>query len=197
MAGQGDLTVEARVLATAGRLFSELGYDEVSTDMIAEATGIDLRVVVDLYGGRRGIYMAVMEDAHAQRLAHTEAAFSEFTPDADGLIRLFEAFLDYSLERPQMSALWMQRWLSDASDIPEADQHFGGTVSSGLIARADEVLGDHLDAGMITRMLAWTIHAFVRGGYVDSSGVRHQCDEPAAQLRFRGFLRETIRQLAS
>ncbi|WP_372506847.1 helix-turn-helix domain-containing protein [Actinomadura madurae] len=44
--------IPGHVLVTAARLFSEVGYDETTTQLIADACGIDASVVRDAYGGQ-------------------------------------------------------------------------------------------------------------------------------------------------
>ncbi|MEO3830151.1 TetR/AcrR family transcriptional regulator [Actinomadura sp. B10D3] len=191
-----DDSVEERLFAAAARLFSELGYDATDTAMIAEASGVGTREVIERYGGRRGLYLSVLERAGRQRVEFMDGVMAEFTYDTDGLVRMFDRYLDYCMAHREFPGLWMHRWLADASDLPSPDVHFGGAMLGRWIAQVDRVIADDLDAGMTIRMLVWYIHAFAEGGLVDSDGHRVSPDDVHTLQRLRSHLHNTIRHLA-
>ncbi|MGW2309056.1 TetR/AcrR family transcriptional regulator [Actinomadura luteofluorescens] len=181
----------------AGRMLSELGYDSVTNEMIAEAAGVDLSTVTEQYGGKRDLYMAVLKRAHWQRIERLRAVEAEYTADLQGLTRLLDEYLDLCLEHPELGAFWMQRWLSDASDIPRLDAMFGGPELGRVIEMVREAVADDLDAGMIMRMLTWSILAFSQKGIVDSKGERQEPGDPATVRRFRESLHGLARHLVA
>src|SRR4051812_6595423 len=113
-----------RILDAATRLFSALGYDGTSTRMIAEAAGLNVATVAYHVGGKRDLYLAVMERAHEVERAAIEDALTRITPDAEGILALVDAYLDFCLSRPEIPALWMHRWLSDASDVVHLEEQY-------------------------------------------------------------------------
>ncbi|WP_141577254.1 TetR/AcrR family transcriptional regulator [Actinomadura sp. WMMA1423] len=184
-----------QLLNVAAKLLSGLGYDSVTNTMIAEASGIDLAVVTERYGGKRDIYMAVLRRAHRRRIERIRALDAVYTPDLNGLTRLLDEYLDLCMETPELGALWMQRWLSDADDIPGLDTMFGGPELGRTIEMVRKAIADDLDAGMVMRTLTYTILAFSQKGIVDTSAVRHEPTDPATLKRFRAHLHQLARHL--
>jgi AcrR family transcriptional regulator len=197
MSRPDEESVEERLLAVAGRLLSELGYDAVTNEMIAEAAGVDLPTLVERYGGKRGVFMTVLKRVHRRRIERLRAVEAVYTPDLDGLWRLLDEYLDLCLDTPELGAFWMQRWLSDASDIPQLDAMFGGPELGRVIAMVRGAVADDLDAGMVMRTLTWTILAFSQKGIVDTDGVRQEPRDPETRQRFRAHLHQLARHLVA
>ncbi|REE94762.1 TetR/AcrR family transcriptional regulator [Thermomonospora umbrina] len=182
---------EGLVLDTATRLFAQLGYDAVTGRMIAEASGTDLGTST-----KHDIYVAVMERTIRRRDAYLEPVLREFTPDADGLVRLVDGFLDFSLAHPEMPSLWMHRWLSDAQDLTDFDERFGAPWMREVAARVGRAVPPHVDADLTLWTAIWTINCFVQGGLLDAEGRRPSSD-PRAQQRFREHLHLVLRLIAT
>ncbi|MFD0533322.1 TetR/AcrR family transcriptional regulator [Actinomadura luteofluorescens] len=187
--------IPERVLTTAARLFSELGYDEASTQIIADACGIEQSVVTDRYGGKFGLYKAVLRSLTELRIESMKGALKEFTPDAAGLIRLIDSYLDFCLQYPEFPALWMHRWMSDATDIPEEVRDSLRELDQ-IVGRIAEAVAEDVDPEMFNWNVVWVINSFVRGGITGVDGVSHRADDPDTLLRFRRHLRQTARWAA-
>ncbi|MEO3827668.1 TetR/AcrR family transcriptional regulator [Actinomadura sp. B10D3] len=187
--GDGNRIPE-RVLTTAARLFSELGYDEASTQIIADACGIEHSVVTDRYGGKIGLYKAVLRSLTELRIESMKGAFKEFTPDAAGLIRLIDSYLDFCLQYPELPALWMHRWMSDATDIPEEEVRDSLRELDQIIGLIAEAVAEDVDAEMLNWNVVWAVNSFVRGGITSVDGVNHRADDPDTLLRFRRHLHQ-------
>ena len=56
-----------QILDAANALFSERGYDEVSIEDIANAAGVTRGLVHHYFGGRKDVYIALLERLGAQR----------------------------------------------------------------------------------------------------------------------------------
>src|SRR5689334_6578860 len=100
--------VRERLLDSAAGLFAQLGYDETTTEMIANAAGVGVGEVTRMIGGKRDIYLAVMMRAYEQEQAVLLRAAADFTPDGPGVHRFLDEYLNFFVAHPQTAALWMQ-----------------------------------------------------------------------------------------
>ena len=60
-------TRREQILDAANALFAERGYDEVSVEDIASAAGVTRGLVHHYFGGRKEVYIALLERLAAQR----------------------------------------------------------------------------------------------------------------------------------
>ena len=67
----GELT-RARILETAGLAFAEAGYAETASKTIAAQAGVDLASINYHFGDRRGLYRAVLVEAHRRIISLDE-----------------------------------------------------------------------------------------------------------------------------
>ncbi|MEU8347418.1 transcriptional regulator, TetR family [Actinomadura meyerae] len=181
-----------RILEAATRLFSALGYDGTSTRMIAEAAGLNVATVAYHVGGKRDLYLAVMERAHEAERAALEEALGRMTPDVDGLLSLVDAYVGFCLARPEIPALWMHRWLSDASDVVHLEEQYVRPLMQMVTEAVRKVVPDDIDVDYVVWTVVWCTHGFGRGGVLDPGGHRHGADDPQAVDRFRRHMRRTI-----
>ncbi len=184
-----------RVFTVAVRLLSELGYDGVTNRMIADAAGVGVETVVERYGGKHALYLTVFKRALQRRIDWVQAVEAVYTPDLDGFTRLLDTYLDLAMETPELGAFWMQRWLSDASDISELEPLFGGPSFGRLVELVRGTLADDLDVGMVMRTFSWTVLAFSQRGLVDTDGRRREPTDPATLQRFREHLHGLARHV--
>lgn len=184
-------------MLTAARLFSEVGYDETTTQLIADACGIDAAVVRDTYGGKRGVYLAAMEELTRERMEYLAPVRATFTPDADGLVRLIDRNLDWALEHEELPSMWLHRWMSDATDFPDLEERYGKPPFAMVLDMVTEALDPEIDPELFTWQTAWLISGFARGGFVGADGVRRHADDPDVLHRFRQFLHQMVRRAAA
>ncbi|WP_440058124.1 TetR/AcrR family transcriptional regulator [Pseudomonas fragariae (ex Marin et al. 2024)] len=69
--GDGDAT-RAKILEVAGQLFAQAGYAETSSKAVATQAKVDLAAINYHFGGRSGLYQAVLLEGH-RRLINLEA----------------------------------------------------------------------------------------------------------------------------
>lgn len=69
-----------RLLATAGRLFAEKGFDGVSTRDIANAAGVNISLISYYFNGKEGLYIAVLRDCCEGTMSKHDVLFSDFDP---------------------------------------------------------------------------------------------------------------------
>ncbi|WP_242903380.1 TetR/AcrR family transcriptional regulator [Actinomadura terrae] len=178
-----------RVLDAATRLFAALGYDGTSTRMIAEAAGLNIACYT---GGKRDLYLAVMERAHVMERSALEAAVADMTPDAAGVLGLLDRYIDFCVAHPEIPALWMHRWLSDAADVAHLEALYVRPLMRMVTGAVDGLLGEGADVEYLAWTIVWCTHGFARGGVLDGDGRRHGIDDPHELARFRAHLRGLV-----
>lgn len=193
-----------RILAAATHLFAEHGYDATSTRSIGEAVGLNIATVAYHVGGKADLYREVMRRVHlAQRevvtkaLAELEGAGAAPAETRTALLNFVDAYLDFCLDRPEVPALWMRRWLSDGSEAEQVEAEFAGPlvaeagqVARGVLDRAD--LAPDLDVEMLVFTVVWTCHSFSRAGVIDPAGRRVSTTDLDTLARFRKHLHAVI-----
>ncbi|SFN89485.1 MULTISPECIES: TetR/AcrR family transcriptional regulator [Actinomadura] len=185
-------TGRERILEVATRLFAALGYDGTSTRMIAEAAGLNVATIAYHVGGKRDLYLAVMERAHVAERAALDRALAEITMDREGLLALVDGYVDFCLRRPEVPALWMHRWLSDAADIAHLEEQYVRPLVEIVTGLARKIVADDVDVDFVVWTIVWCTHGFGCGGLLDADGNRLGLDDPAAVARFRAQMRRTV-----
>ena len=181
-----------RIIEAATRLFAALGYDGTSTRMIAEAAGLNVATVAYHVGGKRDLYLIVMERAHRAERQVLEKAIAEMTPDEEGLLTLVDRYVVLCLEQPEIPALWMHRWLSDAADVAHLDDDYVRPLMQMTSDAVRGVAGDEVDLDFLVWTVVWCTHGFGAGGILDQQGKRRKLDDPQAVARFRAHMRRTV-----
>ncbi|QFY11036.1 TetR family transcriptional regulator [Nonomuraea phyllanthi] len=185
------------ILRSAMRLFAALGYDGTSLDQIADTAGVETTAIGGHFGTKRELYLAVMDEANRvigtvmdSRAAELRDAPPERRPEA--LRRYIDDHIDVCAKYPQIPALWMHRWLADATDIdldPVSTrvmiQHSVDSVD--LLARPAGA-----DARLVMYTLFWCINGFSLGGVLDDAGRRRHADDPEMLDRFRAHMHQVL-----
>ena len=140
-----------RALLRAGaRLFPEKGFDGVSVEDLATRAGVNKALISYHFGGKRGLYVAVLESAFAE-MAERLRTVEDEAPDArEGLQRFFRAFEDMTRKRPDFPALFLREAVSTGlhpAVLPHLLSIMGSTRRlaqrghrEGLFRRVDPVL---------------------------------------------------------
>ncbi|MEV5327079.1 TetR/AcrR family transcriptional regulator [Nonomuraea sp. NPDC052634] len=187
------------ILKVATQLFAALGYDGTSTRQIAEAAGLNIATVNYHVGGKRELYLAVMERAHQAEKAALERAL-ERLPGGDpvaALHRLADDYLDFCVDHPEVPALWMHRWLSDAGDITQLERQYVKplmeAVSAALRPAVESgLISPEADVEYTVWTVIWAVHGFAKGGVLDAEGRRRAAGDRAALRRFRTHLHHVV-----
>ncbi|HEX2113853.1 MAG TPA: TetR/AcrR family transcriptional regulator [Alphaproteobacteria bacterium] len=94
-----------RILAAATEAFARDGYGGARINEIARRAGTNKRMLYHYFGGKDGLYVAVLEEAYAAfRAAERKLSIDALTPKR-GLRRLIEFTFDYCAENPHFIAL--------------------------------------------------------------------------------------------
>jgi Transcriptional regulator len=185
-------TVRERIIETATRLFASLGYDGTSAQMIADAAGLDVATVTGLVGGKRDIYLAVMERTDMALRAIYDSALVEFTPDRAGIHLLADRYLDFCLDHPEVHALWTHRWLSDAADITGLEALYLKPLVDQVGHTLRSVVGTDVDLGLAWWTVIWCVRGFVVGGLPDMGGLPEGPRNTVLLRRFRTHLHKIV-----
>ncbi|MFC4118737.1 TetR/AcrR family transcriptional regulator [Nonomuraea zeae] len=195
-ADSGQVTL---ILKVATQLFAALGYDGTSTRQIAEAAGLNIATVNYHVGGKRELYLAVMERAHQAEKAALDLALGRLPGDdpAAAIHRLVDDYLDFCVDNPEVPALWMHRWLSDASDITELERQYVKPLLAAVTgalgpAVANGLIDERVDLEYAMWTVIWSVHGFAKGGVLDDEGRRRGAGDRAALRRFRAHLHLTL-----
>lgn len=179
-------------MEVATRLFAALGYDGTSTRMIAEAAGLNVATIAYHVGGKRDLYLAVMERAHLAERTALDRALAEIPPNREGLLALVDGYVDFCIARPEIPALWMHRWLSDAADIAHLEEQYVRPLIELVTGVARKVVADDVDVDYVVWTIVWCTHGFGCGGLLDAGGNRLGLDDPVAVTRFRTQMRRIV-----
>ncbi|MEV4174320.1 TetR/AcrR family transcriptional regulator [Nonomuraea sp. NPDC049709] len=182
------------IVRAATRLFAALGYDGTSIAQIAESVGREPADVHVHFATKREIYLEVMEQARSllgcvveERAGELLNAPPERRPEA--LHRFIDEYLDMCVAHPEAPALWMHRWLSDASDIAEVEakstQPLIQFAADSIATVARPAGGDPLHT---TYTLIWCIHGFALGGVLNGTGHRRGVEDLRQLGRFRAHM---------
>lgn len=94
-----------RILRAAADAFARDGFGGARINEIARSAGTNKRMLYHYFGGKEGLYTAVLEAAYAAfRAAERKLSIDDLPPDR-GLRRLVEFTFDYCAENPQFIAL--------------------------------------------------------------------------------------------
>ncbi|MBB6346464.1 TetR/AcrR family transcriptional regulator [Nonomuraea muscovyensis] len=185
------------ILEVATRLFAALGYDGTSTRQIAEAVGLNVATVSYHVGSKRELYLAVMERAFRGFADEMEDATRELTA-APGeakvvaLHRLLDRYIDFCAEHPEFPALWMHRWLADATDVAGLEPVYVQPLAQSVIDSIAPLNVGDADMDFTVISMIWCIHSFVQSGVYDKSGERQGPENPRALARFRAHMHTMI-----
>jgi AcrR family transcriptional regulator len=155
-----------RIIRAARQLIRETGNAGLSMRALAERAGVSLATPYNLFGSKRAIVLAVLDDVR-----EFQQRFAEL-PSVDPLERVFLAVdiaMDFYVVDPQFyKTLWAA--LFDTGDEvrtailnPERDAFWRGLIDNAAAAGAlmpeidSGLLARHLDSHFRSVMLAWVV----------------------------------------
>jgi TetR/AcrR family transcriptional regulator len=146
-----DPVATRQALVQAGvALFSERGYDGVSTEDLAGRAGVNKALISYHFGGKRGLYAAVLSSGFGAIAGRLKAAEAE-GGDARALLhRFLSAFEELRHERPDFPTLFLREVLSSGIEptvLPHLVEIIGVVrrltergASEGVFRRVDPLL---------------------------------------------------------
>ena len=104
-----------RILKVAGLLFSQRGYFGVSMSEIAEEVGITKAALYYHFENKEEIYLTILKETFSSLLSVLETAFNSTKTPFTKLFNVVEAYLDFTLERPETVLLAATEVEADSS----------------------------------------------------------------------------------
>ncbi|ROO86807.1 TetR family transcriptional regulator [Actinocorallia herbida] len=187
MGGERDEEAFARLRRAALPLFASLGYDGTDTRMIADAAGVPREVVIAA-GGRRALYLAIVDTYYREQIAALDEIAEGFTPDEPGVRRLLEGMLEFYLDHIPEISIWQHRYLRDAADLIDIDSAYRQPMFHRIADLLGPEITDRIDVPMVFSIVSWSLRGFLSEGIVRPDGSALGAETPAGQLRFRSYL---------
>ena len=123
-----------QILDAANRLFAEHGYDEVSIEDIAKSADVTRGLVHHYFGGRKEVYIALLERLGAVREGHVLPPAGD-SPRAR-VAQSVSRWLDWTEAN---RTIWLAT-IAPGDDVADADVRL---VVAGLMRRAVALLASH------------------------------------------------------
>jgi TetR/AcrR family transcriptional regulator len=99
------------LLEAGAALFPEKGFDGVSVEDLAGRAGVNKALISYHFGGKRGLYIAVLESGFAT-IAERLRSIEDVADAREGLRRFFDVFEHMTRERPDFPVLFLREALS-------------------------------------------------------------------------------------
>lgn len=96
------------LLDAGALLFPQAGYSGTSVEDLASRAGVNKALISYHFGGKRGLYVAVVESAFADMAQRLRAMEDDSTNAPDGLRRLLQTFEAMTRERHDFPALFLR-----------------------------------------------------------------------------------------
>lgn len=178
------------LLAVATIHFADKGYAGARVDEIAAATATSKRLIYYHFGGKDGLYRAVLGRAyHGIRSAELDAGLERLEPRA-ALERLTALTFDYHFQHPELVRLVMDENMRHGPHVGSVDEARNGLVLPKTQALIDRGVADgSFRPGVSATDLHMTISAlafyFVSNRYTFGAlfGLDMQDGEVAARRR--------------
>ncbi|MEO3786799.1 hypothetical protein ABGB12_26025 [Actinocorallia sp. B10E7] len=181
-------TLQNRLNEAALPIFANMGYDSTDNEMIANAAGVSRQEVIAA-GGRRRIYLSIVEDFYRAQLEMLDEVAASFVPDEAGIHMLLERMMEFYLDHPDEMALWQQRYLHDAADIADIEAKYRVSV----FQRTADIFGPELtsraDLQILANITSWSFRGFMTEGIIQiGGGPILRPEDPEGRARFRSYL---------
>ena len=146
-----DPEATRQALLRAGAfLFAERGFDGVSIEEVAARAGVNKALISYHFGGKRGLYVAVLESGFASMTARLKA-IEERAPTARAALQAFlDAFAQVTRDEPGFPTLFLREVLAKGLEpavmpylveiIGVSRRLAGRGVREGLFRRVDPLL---------------------------------------------------------
>ena len=151
-----------RILRAATSLFAERGFDGVGMRDIAAAVDLNIATVHHHVGSKAALYDAVFARVFAEEEEVVRRAADEVRahPGAaiGGLHALLDAYVAFAERRPEMTMLWLRRWLE-----PTRHQRLDEEYALPLYRLVEDLLvevGEPSPRAAV-RSIVWAVHGHV------------------------------------
>lgn len=191
--------VKRNILAAAREAFVEHGFAGARVDDIAARTETSKRMIYYYFGDKRGLYVAVLEDAYAGIRGHEQQLDLTVLPPREALARLAGETFDYHARYPDFVRLVMDENIHYARHIEKSErvQAVNNTALSTIGAIYDRGLAEGVfRAGLEPIDIHLTISALAFYNVSNRATIRalfaHDMGSPAALARRRVQVIDTV-----
>ncbi|WP_296262746.1 MULTISPECIES: TetR/AcrR family transcriptional regulator [unclassified Pseudomonas] len=132
----GDLT-RSKILEAAGLLFAQGGYAETSSKAVAMMAEVDLAAINYHFGGRSGLYQAVLLEGH-RRLISLDTLMALEAGSGSAKQKLGH-FIDSLVERIYSEHGWPVRVC--ARELLSPSVHFEALMNDGILPKSEIIRG--------------------------------------------------------
>lgn len=126
------------LLTVATRLFAEHGFEGVRVEAVARGAGVNKAMISYHFGGKRGLYDAVVEGAFHEVSERAAALGSDTRPAPEVLLDFVRGFAEMAtVRRPNFPALFLREALSGRAvpDSPLAKALLGMGMAVAAVVR--------------------------------------------------------------
>ncbi|MGI5417716.1 TetR/AcrR family transcriptional regulator [Actinomadura luteofluorescens] len=183
-----DAAARDRVHEAATRLFAALGYDETNLRMIADAAGVPAAQVTGLVGGKRELYVAIMQSAYEDEYATLREAVDTTDSPRAALHRILDAYLDYHVSHPLIHAVWMHRWEADALDVRDLEDRYQRPLLRMCTRRIRGAVPPEVDPYFVLSPMVWCVYGFISSGVFARGHGMVSATDPTALAWFRSCM---------
>lgn len=185
------------IIAHATVQFADKGFAGARVDEIAAATATSKRMIYYHFGGKEGLYRAVLTEAYRGiRSAELDAGLDDLPP-RDALRRLVGLTFDYHFHHPELVRLVMDENIRRGSHIGAVDEAKNDQVLPKTQALIDRgIIEGSFRAGIDALDLHMTISAlafhFVANSYSFSTLFKVDMTSDAAAARRRAQVIDNV-----
>nr|BFE38731.1 hypothetical protein GCM10010200_109820 [Actinomadura rugatobispora] len=181
---RNDVPDRDRVMGSAKRLFADLGYDQTTSEMIAQAAGVSSSFVSTELGGKRQVYEDVF-----RKIQTRSREWIEPNPEDGGLPArarfhtFLDRLLDYILEEPDNAAMWRQRRMGDAADLRGIEEIYAKPQFDMILDFSRDAFRADVDLEMMIGTVVWTVDSFFFNGLPHGEGPANPSAATVARFR--------------
>ncbi|GGT75644.1 TetR/AcrR family transcriptional regulator [Actinomadura citrea] len=192
-----DAAARGRIIEAATRLFAALGYDETDLRLIADAAGVPAARLTDLVGGKRELYLDIMERAHEDEYETLRKAVDTTDSPRAALHLILDAYLDYHVSHPLIHAVWMHRWGADALDIRDLEDRYQRPLLRMCTRRIRDAVPPEIDPYFVLSPMVWCVYGFISSGVFARGHGMVSAMDPAALAWFRSCMHQLMDRLTA
>ena len=134
------------IVEVATREFAQKGYGGARVDAIAERTRTSKRMIYYYFGGKEGLYLAVLEEAYGSIRRTEETLDMERLPPEEALRTLVTFTFDYHNAHPEFMRLVMNENIMEG--VHMARSRTIGRLNAGVIDALQDLLVRGRKAGV-------------------------------------------------
>jgi TetR/AcrR family transcriptional regulator, regulator of cefoperazone and chloramphenicol sensitivity len=158
----GEEATAERILRAATQLFAQRGFDGVGMRDIAAAVDLNIASVHHHVGSKGALYDAVFARVFAEEedivRRAADAVRAHPAGAIGGLHALLDAYVDFAERRPEMTMLWLRRWL-EPTDHERLDEEYALPLYR-LVEDLLVEVGEPTPRAAV-RSIVWAVHGHI------------------------------------